>query len=186
SPCRSPGSPAGRPLSTASGCLLSPTAWALSSSNRGAGAIVKSTWHGPAAATVRSPPQSPWGRSGCWGSCRSNGGSVRKPRQAAIETARRARRAQDSSPRRRAGGVAGGRRWPAPERGERRTAARVLPPRSGAEAGRRSPSADALGYYLTPYGLGRMNIVAVPGGTSLQHRQREVVFRDEVAPLRDA
>src|ERR1022692_639840 len=29
--------------------------------------------------------------------------------------------------------VAGGRRLPAPERGDRRTAARVLPPRSGAE-----------------------------------------------------
>src|ERR1039457_6492717 len=51
--------------------------------------------------------------------------------------------------------VAGGPRLPAPERGVRRAAARVLPSRPGLRRDRRSPSAGALGYSLAPFGLGR-------------------------------
>ena len=50
--------------------------------------------------------------------------------------------------------VSGGRRLPAPERGETRTAAGFFRPVPGLRRDRRSPSADALGYHLAPYGLG--------------------------------
>src|ERR1019366_433561 len=71
-------------------------------------------------------------------------------------TARRARRATDSSPRRPAVGSRRA-RLPAPERGVRGTGW-LLRPVPGLRRDRRSPSADALGYSLSPYGLGRIKI----------------------------
>src|ERR1039458_1788302 len=82
--------------------------------------------------------------------------------------------------------VAGGRCSQAPERGERRTAARVLPPRSGAEAGTLLSQCSRTGLLSCALRAGPNEHRRGPGGHLLQHRQREVVLRDEEAPLRDA
>src|ERR1039458_5513569 len=52
--------------------------------------------------------------------------------------------------------VAGGGRLPARDRGERRPRPGFFRPVPGLRRDRRSPSADALGYYLAPYGLGSL------------------------------
>src|ERR1017187_9559459 len=80
-----------------------------------------------------------------WASCTHSG----KPQT----SQRRARRAQDSSPRRRA---VGSRRaaFASPGTGRKKgPTGRTFRPVPGLGRDRRSPSADALGYYLTPCGL---------------------------------
>jgi hypothetical protein len=80
--------------------------------------------------------------------------------QAANGAARRARRATDSSPRRTA---VGSRRaaFASPGTGRKKgPAGRFFRPVPPLRRDRLSPSAGALGYYLSPFGLGRMKTVA--------------------------
>src|SRR5674476_176610 len=88
--------------------------------------------------------------------------------QAANGTARRARRAKDSRPRRTAVG-SGRAAFASPGTGRNKGPPRwFLRPVPGLRRDRLSPSAGALGYYLSPYGLGRMKIVAAREGRKVR------------------